>query len=278
MSHYDTLGVAASATQEEIKSAYRKLAKSHHPDLGGDVNKFQQISEAYENLSDADKRAHYDHTLRNPQPQFHHFGGDPHDIFNNVNDEFSRMFGFNFRHAQQVPRNRNIRIQLELDFLETLDPFQKTLEYNLSTGVETLTLDLPAGIIDNTTLQISGRGDNSNSAVPRGSLEVMVRVKPHPKFSRIDEHITTEITIDCFQSIIGHEVELATPRGKKISLKIPPGTQSGTQFGITDEGFVRQNRTLGKFIVKVNVMIPTALTKDQMDLVQQIVSMRPVNT
>jgi curved DNA-binding protein len=275
MTHYATLGVADSATPEEIKSAYRKLAKQHHPDLGGDVTKFQQISEAYETLNDADKRAHYDHQLRNPQPQFHH---NPHDIFNDINDHFSQMFGFNFRHAQQVPRNRNIRIQLTLDFLETLDVCQKTIEFNLSNGTERITLDLPAGISDQTVLQMAGRGDNAIQSVPRGTLEIVVKVTPHPKFTRIEDHIITDVTIDCFQAIVGTEVDITTPRNRRIRLNIPTGTQNGTQFGITDEGFARFNKTMGKLIVKVSVLIPTALTSDQINLVQQIQSLRPVNT
>jgi curved DNA-binding protein len=286
MTHYATLGVADTATPEEIKSAYRKLAKQHHPDLGGDVAKFQQISEAYETLADADKRAHYDHQLRNPQPQFHqgfpggfqfHHNFNDH-VFNDINDQFSQMFGFNFRQAQQVPRNRNVRIQLELDFLETLDTCDKTIEYKVANGFETVTLTLPAGIQDQTLLQIAGRGDNANPAVPRGNLEIVVRVKSHSKFTKLDDHVITDVTIDCFQAITGYEVEMATPRGKTIRLAIPPGTQSGTQFGITDEGFMRGNRTIGKLIVKVNVMIPTALTKEQINLVQQIQLIKPVNT
>jgi DnaJ-class molecular chaperone len=282
MSHYETLGVANSATPEEIKSAYRKLAKQHHPDLGGDVTRFQQISEAYETLADADKRAHYDHQLRNPQPQshgfqFHHnFDGNP-DAFNHINEQFSQMFGFQFRHPQ-TPKNRNIRIQLELEFLETLDTFQKTIEYNLTNGKETITLDLPAGINDNTVLQVAGRGDNANTAVPRGTLDIVVRVKPHAKFNKVDDHILSEITIDCFQAILGHSVDLDTPRGKKINLKIPAGTQSGTQFGITDEGFSRANRSMGKFIIKVNVMIPSALTKEQIELIEKVQNIKPINT
>lgn len=276
MTHYSTLGVADTATLEEVKLAYRKLAKQHHPDLGGDVTKFQQVSEAYETLADADKRAHYDHQLRNPQPQFHHNFND--HIFNDINDHFSQMFGFNFRHAQQAPRNRNIRIQLELDFLETLDICQKTIEFNLSNGSERITLDLPVGITDQTVLQMAGRGDNAIISVPRGMLEVVIRVRPHPKFNKLDDHVITDVTIDCFQAITGHEIEMPTPRGKTIRLAIPAGTQSGTQFGITDEGFMRSNRTIGKLIVKVNVMIPTALTKEQINLVQQIQSIKPVNT
>ena len=276
MTHYSTLGVADTATPEEVKLAYRKLAKQHHPDLGGDVAKFQQVSEAYETLADADKRAHYDHQLRNPQPQFHHNFND--HIFNDINDHFSQMFGFNFRHAQQAPRNRNIRIQLELDFLETLDICQKTIEFILSNGSERITLDLPVGITDQTVLQMAGRGDNAIISVPRGMLEVVIRVRPHPKFNKLDDHVITDVTIDCFQAITGHEIEMPTPRGKTIRLAIPSGTQSGTQFGITDEGFMRSNRTIGKLIVKVNVMIPTALTKEQINLVQQIQLIKPVNT
>lgn len=287
MTHYATLGVADVATPEEIKSAYRKLAKQHHPDLGGDVAKFQQISEAYETLADVDKRAHYDHQLRNPQPQFHqhapggfhfthNFGGDP-EVFNHINEQFSQMFGFNFGQAQQAPRNRNIRLQLNVDFLQTLESFQQTLEYNLTNGKETITLDLPAGIADNTILQMSGRGDNANAAVPRGNLEVVIKVTTNPKYVRIDEHILTELTIDCFQAILGHEIEIETPRGKKINLMIPAGIQSGTQLGITDEGFRRQNKTLGKFIVRVNVRIPNTLTNEQIELVKQIQMLRPIN-
>jgi curved DNA-binding protein len=287
MTHYATLGVADAATPDEIKSAYRKLAKQHHPDLGGDVAKFQQISEAYETLADADKRAHYDHQLRNPQPQFHHngfpggfhsnFNGDP-EVFNHINEQFSQMFGFPFAQARQAPRNRNIRIQLSIDFLETLDTCQKTVEFNLTTGFERITIDLPAGINDNTVLQMAGRGDNAIQSVPRGTLEIVVKVIPHSKFSKIDDHVFTDITIDCFQAVLGHNVDIDTPRGRKVNLRIPAGTQSGTQFGITDEGFSRSGRPTGKFIIKVNVMIPTALTREQLALVEQIQNIKPINT
>jgi DnaJ-class molecular chaperone len=277
MTHYATLGVADSATPEEVKSAYRKLAKQHHPDLGGDVSKFQQISEAYETLSDVDKRSHYDHQLRNPQPQFHHGQhGFDSNVFNDINDQFSQMFGFPFAGARQVPRNRNVRIQLEINFLETLDVCQKTIEFGLTSGgSERITLDLPAGITDQTVLQMAGRGDNAILSLPRGTLEIVIRVTPHTKFIRLDDHIVSDITIDCFQAMLGHNMDLDTPRGKKINLRIPPGTQSGSQFGITDEGFARQNRTYGKFIIKVNVLIPTVLTSDQLKLIQQVQAMSP---
>jgi DnaJ-class molecular chaperone len=279
MNYYDTLGLRMGATPDEIKLAYRKLAKQHHPDSGGDVGKFQEVSNAYETLSDSNKRSQYDFQLKHPHqghPGFQfefNTGGNPFDI----HDQFSQMFGFNFTHAQQIQRNRNIRVQVELEFLDTLNVSQRTFEYNLTSGREAITLDFPAGVNDQ-IFQINGRGDNAIPNVPRGNLEVVLRVKPHPKFTKVDDHIMTEITVDCFQAILGYEYDLTTPRGRPIKLHIPPGTQHGTQLGVTDEVFQRQNRTVGKLIVKINVLIPTALTSEQINLLQQIKQLRPVNT
>lgn len=279
MNYYDTLGLQMVATPDEIKASYRKLAKQHHPDSGGDVSKFQEVSNAYETLSDPNKRAQYDFQVNQPQGQpgftFNFSHGDP---MADIHNHFSQMFGFNFTNAQQVPRNRNIRVQLDLEFLETLNPCQKTIDFNITNGRETITLDIPAGIQDQSVFNVAGRGDNGNQQVPRGNLEVIIRVKAHPNFSRLDDHVITEVTIDCFQAILGHELDLATPRGKNIKIPIPPGTQHGFQLGITDEGFMRQNRTMGKLIVKINVLIPTALTSSQINLVQMIRDTRPVNT
>ena len=285
MTHYETLGVTESVTPEELKSAFRKLAKTHHPDLGGDIAKFQQINEAYETLSDPDKRAHYNHQLRNPHqgnpfahhqhpgnPFEFHFGFGPgHD---HMNDIFSQ-FGFNVR---QPARNKNLRIQIDLSFLDTLHKQNKVIEYKTTNATEKLQLDLPAGIADGTQFSIQGRGDDANTAIPRGHLEVIVRVAGHPKFHRNGDNIIEDITIDCFQAITGCALKINLPSGKQIELNIPPGTQHQSQFGITDEGFPRNNGTTGKYVARISVLIPTALTQDQLDLVAQIQKIKPVNT
>lgn len=273
MTHYATLGINNTATQDEIKSAYRKLAKQHHPDLGGDAAKFQAISEAYETLTNINKKSQYDHSLRYPPDnQGFHFAQDFNfnhgQMSDHINDQFSRMFGFNFKNARPA-RNRNLRVQIDLTFRESIDFCQKTLEYAVSNGKETITLDLPAGVQDQTIFQIAGHGDNANSAIPRGDLEVVVRVIPDQRFNRIEDHIVSEIDIDCFQSILGHEVELETPRNKKIKLFIPPGTQHGTQFGINDQGYSRLDNTKGKFIIRVSIRIPTGLDSAQIELVKK---------
>jgi molecular chaperone DnaJ len=124
---------------------------------------------------------------------------------------------------------------------------------------------------------VNGRGDNSNPAIPRGNLEVVLRVRPHERFQRNGENIFEDVTIDCLQAIVGHVLTLVTPTGRRIELNIPKGTQHSAQFAVTDEGFLRNNGTVGKYIIRVGVLIPTALTPDQLNLVREIQKIRPIN-
>jgi curved DNA-binding protein len=256
--------------------------------MGGDQAKFQQINEAYSTLSDPNSRAHYDHTLRNPQPQFNHnpyaqaqhrefhfnFGGgaDPMSAFH---DQFFSQFGFNVR---QPARNRNIRVNIDLNFLETLNPQTKVIEFRTANSIDTLQLQIPAGVENGNVFTISGRGDDSNTAIPRGNLEVQINVQGHNRFFRNGENIIEDITIDCFQAIMGCNIPISLPSGKSIELNIPRGTQHQSQFGITDEGFPRQNGTRGKYIAKISVLIPSALTAQQLDLIAEIQKIKPINT
>jgi len=291
MSHYETLGVAESASPEELKAAFRKLAKQHHPDVGGDQTKFQQINEAYSTLSEPNSRAHYDHTLRNPQPHFHqhhqahrqagnpfefhfNFGGGP-DPMSAFHDQFFNQFGF---HVRQPQINRNIRLTIELDLIETLTNQVKVLEYRTSTKTETIQFEIPAGIENGMTFTISGRGDDLNPQLPRGNLEVNVKIKPNSRYFRNNENIIEDITIDCFKAITGTTLPITLPSGKNIDLNIPPGIQNASQFGITDEGFPRGNNCRGKYIARINILIPTALTSDQINLVKEIQKIKPINT
>lgn len=286
MSHYQTLGVAENATQEELKSAFRNLAKQHHPDMGGDVTKFQQINEAYNTLNDPNSRAHYDHTRRNPQHnhnpyaqaqhrEFHfNFGGGP-DPMSAFHEQFFSQFGFNVR---QPARNRNIRVGIDLDFLDTISPQTKVIEFKTTNSTDTLQLEIPAGIENGSVFTVAGRGDDANTAIPRGNLEVQINVRGHARFLRHAENIIEELTIDCFQAIMGCTIPIILPSGKIIELNIPVGTQHQSQFGVTDEGFPRSNGTRGKYIAKINILIPSALTARQLELINEIQKIKPINT
>jgi curved DNA-binding protein len=284
--YYETLGVAKTATPEELKAAFRKLAKSHHPDLGGDVTKFQQINEAYETLGDPDKRALYDHQQKNPfsNAQNANFDPDPFGFgFSHpINDVFNQHFSFVFNQQgvnRGIQKNRNVRINLEMDLLETLEEQIKVFEIRLTNGKESIEIKIPAGIADGQVISLRHKGDNEFPNQPRGNLEIVIQVRPHERFIRQDQNILTDVTVDCFEAVVGTDVELETPSGKHISLRIPAGTQNGTIFGISDEGFPTSPRfTRGKLLVRINILIPRSLTPEQIILVREIQKKYPVNS
>jgi curved DNA-binding protein len=262
MSHYETLGVAKTATPEEIKIAFRKLAKQHHPDTGGDISEFQKINEAYEVLSDPEKKSNYDYklNLKNNSVHIDNFNFDfifeASDIFNNFRE-------------RAVQRNNNIRVILEIPFLETLEEHTKVVNINLTHGVENLEIKIPSAIENGAVLTLRGRGDNAHSNIPRGNLEIITKIIPHENFYRQGMDVVTTIKVDCFTAMIGGIVELLTPQGKNIELKIPAGTQHNQIFGITDLGFKNVRNIRGKLLIKIEITIPKDLSDTQKDLIKQ---------
>ena len=283
--YYDILGVAKTATPEELKAAFRKLAKTHHPDVGGDPEKFKEINEAYNCLSDPQSRAGYDRSSQRTtnHNNFHH-DPDPFGFgFNHpINDIFNQHFSFVFNQEgmqRQQQRNRNLRIVLEMDLLDTLEEQTKVFDIRLTNGKESMEVKIPAGIADGQSLSIRGKGDNEFPNSPRGNLEILIKVRPHERFTRQDNNILCDLTIDCFEAILGTDMELVCPSGKRISLRIPAGTQNGTVFGISDEGFPTTPRfNRGKLLVRINTLIPKNLTPDQIILVREIQKKQPVNS
>lgn len=261
MNFYDTLGVTKTSTQEEIKSAYRKLVMVHHPDKGGDKQKFIDISAAYDTLGDPRKRAEYDNPPSNPFEQF----GFSFDI-----SDFHEIFG------TQVQRNKSIRTVVDLDFLETLNTKSVTVSIPLSSGTESVDLEVPAGVENGAMVSLRGYGDNANPKAPRGNLEILFKVKPHPSFQKINNNLVFEHTIDCIDAMLGTDVTVLLPlTNVKTKINIPAGTQNGTQFGIPNQGFPTINpytgkiEGRGKFIFKINIVVPT-LTGEQIEIIKSI--------
>ncbi len=278
MNHYETLGVNKSATPDEIKKAYRRLASQHHPDKGGDTAKFQEIQTAYDTLSDPDKRAAYD----NPSP-FN--GGHSHFDFGhgpmNINDIFNQFnFGAGhgqgpfgrFRQAPQPRRNKDIRAEIEMGLQETLYDQNKTLSIRTANGErQTIDVTVPKGITPGTTIKYPGLGDGMFTNLPKGDFYLTVQIIRHPSYQVNGLDLIVSLTINCFQAIIGSEQTIVGLDGKVFTIQTPQGCQPGTKLKISGEGLCGfQNDIKGHLYVQVNVSIPTNLTDEQKELIKTI--------
>ena len=278
--YYEVLGVTKGASDDEIKKAYRKLAIKYHPDKNpGDKaaeEKFKEANEAYSVLSDKTKRSRYD--------QFGHAGvggdggGNPFaggfggagQSFNfdfgggGFEDIINAMFGGGgFRAAR---RGRDYRTSITIDFEEAIFGATKTI----SVEGEQIKLKIPAGIYDGQSIRLGGKGGEApNADGQRGDLYVEVRVRAHKTLTREGELILSEVTIPMTDAVLGTEVDVQTVDGK-ITMKIPAGTQPGTNFKLSGHGAPRLgSNERGPHIVTINVEIPRNLNKKQKELIEE---------
>ena len=277
MDYYDLLGVSKNASEKDIKTAFRKLAAQHHPDKGGDQKKFVEIKEAYETLKDPQKKQMYDQFgTADPQQagfQQQGFGGPGNFEFNgDINEMFSTFFGRGFQQQRRPQQNRDITIACDIELGEVYTGKGIIATFRTNTGKEqTVNIDIPKGARHGDTIRYGGLGDDSVPTVPRGNLNVKVRIKRHPNFEVDHLNLHTTTSIDIFEMILGTTTNLALPSGKTISINIPRGTQPGTVLSIGGQGLPDYNSgTSGNVYLKVNGVIPKNLTQDQYEKIREI--------
>ena len=263
--YYSILGVSRNASPEEIKKAYRKLAMQHHPDRGGDHNKFAQINSAYETLSNSDKRSAYD----NPHPQdFFHQNSNP---FNNgFGDMFGNTFHFNF--GNQRPKNRDITIAATIELVDVLVGKNLIIQYRLSTGeIETLTVEVPPGARNGDTVRYQGLGDKGDPRFPRGDLNVKIQVRKHHLWSREGNNLLVKKTINVFDLLLGCAIIIETLDNKNVRVNIPKGTKPGTTFSISDYGIPDlHTRQKGHIHVTIETEIPKIDNQELLNKIEEI--------
>ena len=251
--YYSTLGVARTASADEIKKAYRKLASQHHPDKGGDTRKFQEIQAAYETLGDEKKRAGYN----NPQPQMPHGPGGFHQGFD-FNEIFN-MFGAKFQQPQQ---RGHARMTLWINIKDVANPGPRVVAMGTNTGTHNIEITVPNGIQDGDNVQFSGLGPGGQDLV------ITFRIHPDSVWQRTDNNVTVEHTTSVWKLIAGGTTTMADIRGNRIELGIPSKTQPGSLLRARGRGFPDRNGNIGDMLVRIQAEIPVKISEELLAAIQ----------
>ncbi len=340
--YYEVLGVSKSADEREIKKAFRKLAKTYHPDVNkepGAEEKFKEAQEAYAILSDPSQRSKYD--------QFGHsaFEGQQGGGFNFNNFDFGDILGdlfgggfggFGSRNPNGPAKGRDLELLVKLSFEEAVNGVEKDIKISVNDKCEkcngqggfdsstcstchgsgkvtqeqrtmfgnfvqqtscptckgsgktfktkcdscrgkgtkkvekTINVKIPAGVDNGTQMRIQSKGEAGRNGGPNGDIYLVFQVGNHKHFQREDYNIIFELPISVSEATLGTVIEVPTLNGK-VDLKIPKGTQPGSQFRLKGKGVKRVNSSnYGDMYVIVNVVIPTSLNKEQTDLFKKL--------
>lgn len=286
--YYEVLGVSKSASDDEIKKAFRKLAVKFHPDKNpGDKAaeaKFKEANEAYEVLKDKQKRDRYDQfghagvngPQGNPFGQGARAGGFSYGG-QNINFDFGgggfedilgSIFGFGGPRRPRGPRRgQDLQTTLVIDFKEAIFGAAKTI----NRADDEIKVKIPAGIDDGMQIRLNGLGAPApDKGGQPGDLYVRIRVRPHKRFTREGNLILSEETISMVDAALGTDIEIETIDGP-LTMKIPAGTQPGTPFKLSGHGVpFRADGDRGPHIVTIKVEIPKKLSKKQRELLEQL--------
>jgi len=296
--YYDTLGITRSATEKEVKAAYRKLARQYHPDANpGDKSaeeKFKEISEAYEVLRDADKRRRYDQLGANwkagadftPPPGFGGFNFD----FRNFqdlqgspfSDFFESLFGQHFGTTGGVAgtaggfgRRPTKGQDSEADIDLTIEEVFKGTARNIHVQSphakpKTLQVKIPAGVKQGSKVRVPGEGGPSPAGGAPGDLFLRVRIKPHPIYSLDGENVVSELQISPAKAVLGGEASVQTLDGP-VTINVPPLSQNGRLLRLRERGLPRlKQATRSDHLVRLKIVAPSTVTPEEKSLYEQL--------
>ena len=259
---YKVLGVSKTASADEIKKTYRKLARDLHPDQNkGDAKKeekFKEVSEAYDILSDAKKRAEYDEARslferggmpRGGQGQYQ---GDFGDIFGggNPQDIFANLFGGGRRGPR---KGQDLQTESTITFRESVYGTTLDLRLNVEGRSQQITARVPAGVQDGAKIRVKGKGAPGEAGP--GDLFIYLHVKPHAVFGRTGENLTMTLPITFAEASLGADVKVPTLEGPEVTVRIAAGTPSGRTLRVKGKGVTKGHHT-GDLLVTVDVQVP----------------------
>jgi curved DNA-binding protein len=297
--YYKILGVDKNASEEDIKKAYRKLARKHHPDLNPNDKeahkKFQQINEANEVLSDPEKRKKYDKygkdwqhgeeyekaRQQHQQSQYSNFGGGEQQFYSegfgdeDFSDFFTSMFGQGGGRrsggSQVKFRGQDYNAELHLDLLDAAKTHQQTLTVN----GKNIRITIPAGVENGQKIKLNGHGGAGINGGPNGDLYITFVIADNPRFKRSGNDLYTTVDLDLYTAILGGDITIETLTGK-VNVKVKPETQNGTKIKLRSKGFpvYKKEGEHGDLYVTYSIKIPTNLSEKQRELFTQLSNLK----
>ena len=300
--YYTVLGVPRTATEKDIKSAYRKLARKHHPDVNpGDKKSeslFKEIGEAYSVLSDADKRKKYDRwghdweKIEQAQAAGANYRGrtstsrtgsagngvggvtfDSEDLGGLFDQLFGRAAGGRTRVRATPRKGADMEQQVEITLEEAFSGTQRTFSILDTRSGETRTVEvkIPAGATEGLRVRVAGKGDPGLAGAPAGDLYLIVKIKPHVLFEREGDDLQTKVPTPLYTAILGGEVMVPTPKGGQLALKIPAETPNAQRIRLAGQGMPRLNGTgRGDLYAEITVQLPKNLSTREKDLFAEL--------
>ncbi len=291
--YYKILGLQRGASEDEVKKAYRKLARKYHPDVSKEANateRFQEVSEAYETLRDKEKRAAYDslgsyrpgQDFRPPPDWFDRFGAgraedlrgvDLSELFESLG-AFGRATGFGRRGGARGERfgGRPIAFpgeDYEVPVRLTLEEAARGTERVVQLDARSFTARIPRGATDGQRLRLRGKGGPGANGGPPGDLYLQIALDPHPLYRASGHDLELEVPVAPWEAALGAQVEVPTLEGR-VTMKIPPGSRAGQKLRLSGKGLPKPSGGAGDLYAVLNIVVPATLTDREKALFEQL--------
>lgn len=291
--YYKTLGVSRNASADEIRKAYRKLAREFHPDHNKDnpsaAERFKEVQEAYDVLSDTEKREQYDRygaafrqAGRRPGPPPGEGGYQTWTSSSGAGFDFNDLFGRSFEfdeilggtrrgRGRGATRGRDLEAAVQVPFVTAARGGSVDIQLEVGGQAQTLAVKIPPGVDSGQVIRLAGQGQPGGQGGPSGDLLLTVQVEPHPEFRREGNHLLVDVAITPAEAALGAKVDVPTLSEGTVTLTIPPGTSSGMKLRLRGKGIIdAQTRQPGDQYVVVKIVVPRELNDRQRELYQQL--------